>query len=112
MIDSILILLAFQVAGESISYLFSLPIPGPVIGMLLLFIYLMVSRREHRRLHTFSTRFLSHLALLFVPAATGIMLHFEQVGKEWMPILVALVVSTILAIVVTGLVLRKADHDR
>ena len=112
MIDSLLILLLFQVAGESVTHLFSLPVPGPVIGMLFLFLYLAIGRREHPRLEAFSTRFLSHLALLFVPAATGIMLHVDHVVSEWVPILVSLVVSTFLAIVVTALILKRTTHDR
>lgn len=111
MIDSILILLGFQLMGESISYFFSLPVPGPVIGMLLLFIYLLASRREHCRLQDCSKRFLSHLALLFVPAATGIMVHYRHVAAEWFAIAVSILISTFLAIVAIGLVLRKMNHD-
>ncbi len=43
-----------------------------------------------------------HLSLLFVPAGTGVMLHVAQIESEWLPIAVALVVSTVLAIAVSA----------
>ena len=37
MLFAITLLFLFQLAGEAISLIFNLPIPGPVIGMALLF---------------------------------------------------------------------------
>ena len=44
-----------------------------------------------------------HLSLLFVPAGVGVMLHVARVADEWLPIVVALAVSTVLAIAATAL---------
>jgi len=44
---------------------------------------------------------------LFVPAGVGAMLHFQRIGSEWLPISVALVVSTLLTLVITALVMRS-----
>ena len=44
-----------------------------------------------------------HLSLLFVPAGVGVMLHVARVVDEWLPIVVALTVSTVLAIAATAL---------
>jgi holin-like protein len=55
---------------------------------------------------------LQHLSLLFVPAGVGVMLHFQRMGDEWRPIVVALIASTLLAIGVTALVMRALTrHD-
>jgi holin-like protein len=48
---------------------------------------------------------LSHLSLLFVPAGVGVILHIAMLRDEWLPIAIALVVSTALTLVVTGLVM-------
>ena len=48
---------------------------------------------------------LAHLSLLFVPAGVGVMLHLATLRDEWLAVSVALVLSTILTIAVTGLVL-------
>lgn len=112
MLDSLIKVLMFQAVGETLVFVLSIPIPGPVVGMLLLFLYLLVRGRNDEKLAAFSAGFLRHLALLFVPAAVGIMLHLERVAQEWLPILAALVGSTLLSILVTGFVtwrLKRAD---
>lgn len=111
MIDSLIKLLLFQAIGEMLVFALAIPIPGPVIGMLFLFLYLMARGREDKNLAAFCTKFLPHLSLLFIPAAVGIMVHFERVSEEWLPILVALTGSTLASIVVTAFVVRRLRKD-
>jgi holin-like protein len=106
MINTFLTLLIFQTLGESLAYAFALPIPGPVIGMVLLFCYLLVKHDAAAKLAPITIEFLKHLSLLFVPAGVGIMVHAQRVATEWLPITVALAVSTTASLVVTALVLR------
>lgn len=106
MIDGFAKLLVFQALGEGLAFSLSIPIPGPVIGMLLLFLYLLAREGEADKLASFSTQFLGHLALLFVPAAVGILLHVHRVAEEWIPITAALTISTAVSIVVTAVVIR------
>ena len=47
-------------------------------------------------------RYAKHLSLLFVPAGVGVMLHFHRVAAEWFPIVAALILSTIMAIIVAA----------
>jgi Putative effector of murein hydrolase LrgA len=105
MIEGLIKLLAFQVAGEAAVYTLSLPIPGAVLGMALLFVYL-VYRQGDEALDTFTAPFLRHLSLLFIPAAVGIMAHLDRITEEWLAIAAALVASTIVAVVVTAVSLR------
>lgn len=106
MLSSITVLLLCQLAGEVIARLAGLPIPGPVIGMLLLFIGLIIRRGIPETLEKTGTTLLSHLSLLFIPAGVGIMVHLKLLAGEWLPISVALVVSTALTIAVTGLAMQ------
>lgn len=106
MLYTFAILLAFQLLGETVSYLLRLPVPGPVIGMVLLFIWLMVDDRLLPVIQGTTTEMLKHLSLLFVPAGVGIMVHAQRIGGEWLAIGVALVISTWLAIATTALVTR------
>lgn len=107
MINTFATLLIFQTLGESLTYAFSLPVPGPVIGMVLLFCYLLVKRDAARKLAPTTLEFLKHLSLLFVPAGVGIMAHAQRVAAEWLPIAAALVISTVVSLVVTAVVLRR-----
>jgi holin-like protein len=112
MLKSITILLLFQLAGEALSMLLRLPVPGPVIGMGLLFAALAIRGAVPVELRDTAQTLLQHLSLLFVPAGVGVMLHFQRISQEWLPILVALVVSTFATILVTALVLRTLLRRR
>ena len=100
-------LLLFQCAGEAVVRLAGLPIPGPVAGMALLFVALLVRGGAPAALDVAADGLAKHLSLLFVPAGVGVMLHVARVADEWLPIAVALVVSTVLAIAVTAFVFQR-----
>ncbi len=106
MIGALTLLLVFQLAGEVIARGLGLPVPGPVLGMVFLFLTLFWRGGPGQELRETASGLLQHLSLLFVPAGTGVMLHFARVGAEWLPILVSLVISTVLTLAVTALVLR------
>lgn len=109
MLAALTTLLVFQLIGESISYASGAPIPGPVIGMALLFFYLQVRPSAAARLKDTALVLLTHLSLLFVPAGVGILLFVDRVRDEWLAILVALLVSTALSIIVTALTIRATS---
>lgn len=106
MLQTFAILLVFQSIGEVFSYALRLPVPGPVIGMILLFGWLVIDDRLLPIIQGTTSELLKHLSLLFVPAGVGIMVHASRIGNEWMPIAIALVISTWLAIATTALVTR------
>lgn len=96
-------LLLFQCAGEAIAYVAGIPIPGPVLGMALLFVVLLMRGRASEPMTTTADGLARHLSLLFVPAGTGVMLHVAQIEAEWVPIACAIAISTILAIAATAI---------
>jgi len=79
-------------------HFFALPVPGPVVGLLLLFLSLWAKGSIPEGLHTTANTILQHLSLLFVPAGVGVMVHVARVSGEIVPILVAVLGSTALAI--------------
>lgn len=106
MLQSVTLLLLFQLIGEVISQALDLPIPGPVVGMGLLFAALTQRWMRSQELRDTAQNLLQHLSLLFVPAGVGVMLHVQRVAEEWVPIVVALVSSTVLAIAAAALTTR------
>jgi holin-like protein len=102
----ITVLLLCQLVGEVIARLAGLPVPGPVIGMALLFAILVIRRGIPPTLGATVGGLLEHLSLLFVPAGVGVIVHLPLIRAEWPAITVAVVASTILAIAVTGLLMR------
>ncbi len=105
MIGAITLLLVFQLIGEVLARALVLPVPGPVIGMAL-FAALAWRGGPSTDLRDTAQGLLQHLSLLFVPAGTGVMLHYQRLSDEWLPILVSLVLSTALTIAISALVLR------
>jgi holin-like protein len=106
MLYAITTLFLCQLAGELLVQWLSLPIPGPLIGMLLLFVALLVRGAVPEALSETSGHLLRNLMLLFIPAVTGVMLHFERVGREWLPFLAAGIVGAAFTMTVTALTLR------
>ena len=106
MLASLTTLLVLQLLGEVIARGLDLPVPGPVIGMALLFVVLLLKGGPGETLQTTSQTLLSHLSLLFVPAGVGIVVHLARVADEWLALLVALVVSTFVSMAVTALVMK------
>jgi holin-like protein len=108
-------LLIFQCLGEGVVFVTGLPIPGPVIGMLLLFAALLAWPNLYGAVESTAGELLRHLSLLFVPAGVGIMVAAGSVQGYWLAIIVALVVSTLLTLAVTALVLqalwKRRDGD-
>ena len=102
MIGYLTLILACQLAGELIVAAIGLPLPGPVLGMAILFCGLMLRRGIPDGLGLIGDALLSNLSLLFVPAGVGVMLHASLLGADWLPISLAVVVSTLLTIAVTA----------
>jgi holin-like protein len=106
MLFALATLLVFQCLGEGVSYLFGLPVPGPVIGMLLLLAFLVARPKTAEVIEPTALELLRHLSLLFVPAGVGIMVSASAVSGDLFAVVVSIAVSTTLAIAVTALVMR------
>ena len=102
----ITLLLLCQLAGEIVAVAAGLPVPGPVIGMALLFAGLVVRGAVPDGLQVTAGGLLGNLSLLFVPAGAGVMLHLPLLADEWRPVAAAVVLSTVVTIAVTALVVR------
>ncbi len=96
------ILLAFQLAGEALAPHLPLAMPGSVTGMVLLAVALFAGWVRIDRVRGAADALLSRLGLFFVPAGVGVMAHGRLLRQEWMPIVVAMAVSTVAVLVVTG----------
>lgn len=104
MIHALLAILGAQLAGEAVSHALALPVPGPVLGMILMILALRASPRLAGIVSPLATGVLGHMSLLFVPAGVGVVGHFAALGTQGPAILVALVLSTAFSIAVGALV--------
>jgi putative effector of murein hydrolase LrgA (UPF0299 family) len=105
MLNYLTLIFGCQLIGELVTRALTIPVPGPVLGMVILFFVLVLWGTIPEKLSTAADGLLNHLSLLFVPAGVGVMLHFRLLGDDWLAITVALVLSTVLTIVVTALMM-------
>ena len=107
MLEAIAALLICQLVGELVVISIGLPLPGPLIGMAIMFIGLVIYGGVPESLANTTKGLLDQLSLLFVPAGVGVMTHLTLLGEEWVPITSSLVISTLMAIGVTGFMMQK-----
>ncbi|MDH5258631.1 MAG: CidA/LrgA family protein [Gammaproteobacteria bacterium] len=123
MLEAIAVLLVCQLMGELIVIGLGLPLPGPVIGMAILFFGLVFYGKVPEALGSMTKGLLDQLSLLFVPAGVGVMTHLTLLGEEWLPITASLVISTLVTLGLTGIMMQKlvvkadqtnsgVDHER
>lgn len=120
MIGAIFILLGCELLGELLRSALHLPIPGPVIGMLMLAAGMAMLRQDQTPgtstpaspLDRTAGTLLEHMGLLFIPAGVGIVAEIPVLRQEWLPILAALVFSTVLSLAVTGLMMHRLSQRR
>jgi holin-like protein len=111
-LHTLALLLAFQLVGEAITFALGLPVPGPVLGMTLLLAAVALRRELLRLLQPTARVLLMHLSLLFVPAGVGVMVHSARLATEGVAIVVAIVVSTVLALAASALTVRALLHEK
>ena len=112
MIEALSLILICQLAGEVAVLLSGVPVPGPVLGMLLLLAWLWWRGGVPERVANTADTLLGNLSLLFVPAGVGVMVHWQRVQDQWAAIAAALLIGTPLAILVTALTLAGVRRLR
>jgi holin-like protein len=110
MLGYLTLIFGCQLAGELIVAATALPVPGPVCGMVLLFAGLVVRGGVPAGLARVGDGLLGHLSLMFVPAGVGIMMHAGLIAREWLPIVIALILSAVLTIVLTAGLMLWLGH--
>ncbi|RFC66070.1 CidA/LrgA family protein [Fulvimarina endophytica] len=106
MLKAITLILLCQLIGESLVAASGLPVPGPVIGMVLLFLLFMLRGGVPKPIASVGDGLLNNLAVLFVPAGVGIMQHTARFGSEGLQLGATIVLSTLFTIAVTAWVMK------
>ena len=110
MLVGLTVILGCQLIGEIVARGADLPIPGPVLGMVLLLLLLLLRDRldsllagsaSGDALETTGKGLLSHLSLMFVPAGVGVIQNLELLGHNGLALAAALLGSTLAALVAT-----------
>ena len=108
------IIFIFLAIGEFIVWVTGIKLPSSIIGMILLATALKLKIVKLRHVEKVSNFLVKNLGFFFVPPGVGLMLYFDLIKAEWLPIVVASLLSTILVLVVTGWVhqlVRRRAHN-
>jgi holin-like protein len=117
MLVGLFALLACQLVGEVIVRFFGWPVPGPVVGIVLLFAVLSLHGRyrqpeaaEHGPVAKVADTLVANLGLVFVPAGVGVSQHYGLILANGFALIAALIVSTVLTLLVTVGVFRRVSR--
>jgi len=106
MIRALAVLLLCQLAGTILQQGTGLPIPGPVLGLVLLLAVLLRRGGPGADLREVSQGLLRYLGLLFVPAGVGVVAELNVFRQNLLAIVLAIAVSTVLGLLVSGVIMQ------
>ena len=110
MLESLGLILVCQLVGEVVVRHFAAPVPGPVLGMALLFLFLALRDRYgasawagsyFQHVESTGKGLLAHLSLMFVPAGVGLVKNMSVLSAQGVGLFIALLVSTIATLLVS-----------
>ncbi|MGX7025702.1 CidA/LrgA family protein [Vagococcus hydrophili] len=99
------VIFLFSFLGEIVSKI--IPIPGSVIGMVLLFFALHFKWIKMEQVEDTGHWLINNMGLFFVPAGVGLMANFEMLKDIWWQLLIIMVITTGLMIVFVGRVVQR-----
>lgn len=97
--------------GELLSFVFSLPIPGSVIGMVILTLALRFSLVKADKLKVGSDVLLKNMSLLFVPPGVGLILYLDLIWSELIPIFVSYLLSTCIVLWTSAFIVERLEKQ-
>lgn len=101
-----LIILGIYLLGELLSSQLKLPIPGNILGMVILFILLCTKVIKVDNISNVTNFLLNHLSFFFIPAGVGLMTSLGIIRSTWWQLLVVCLSTTIIIIGVTGIIVQ------
>ena len=100
------LILGLYFLGQIIQQAFSLPIPGSVIGMLILLVLLCTGIVKVEMIEEISNFLLDNLAFFFIPAGVGLLASFSILKGKILAIVSVSVISTVIIISCTGIIVE------
>jgi holin-like protein len=81
----------------------ALPLPGPVVGMMLLFALLLLRAPLPQATGDTVDGLLKHLSLLFIPAGVGVVQHLDRLGSDGFRLIAVVILATVVTLATTAL---------
>jgi holin-like protein len=101
-----ILIIGIYILGEFISKSFSLPIPGNILGMIILLILLLTNIIKVEKIENISNFFLDHLSIFFIPSGVGLITSFTSIRNNFLAIILICLITTVLVIAATGRIVQ------
>lgn len=111
MIIAFLIIFLFLGLGELIVYFIDIPVPGNILGMVLIFVALKLKIIKLETVKPASNILINYMMLFFVPFGVGLLSYFDFIKVHWIILVVAASVSTLMTLYVTAIVQQKLEKN-
>jgi len=102
----LMIILIPYLIGTVLQLTLNLPIPGAVIGLVLLFLGLQIGIVKVYMIEEVCEFLLSNMSFFFIPAGVGLMTAFGVLKGKWIAFTMIIVISTCVVWIVTALVVK------
>ena len=113
MLNIVFIILLYQLIGELFQKFFGLSIPGPVIGLVLLLLTLLLIQKRQRvvpikeDLFNSAEILLNYLPLLFIPVGVGVVMHLSLLEDNLASVIFVIILGTLSTLALTGYIMEK-----
>lgn len=106
-LTGLLWLISYWLVGEVVVHFSGLPVSSGVVGMLLLCATLAVIGRVPGSLAAAAQPLIALLAMLIMPGVVGVFFILDELAGQWLAIMVALLLGTLLSVVTTLWLLKR-----
>lgn len=100
-------LILFQLLGTGLNVLLLPFLPGPIIGMVLLLLFLVLRGEVGEPLDQAASGLLKYLPLILVPPAVGVMAYGAEMARYGVAMVVTLLISFCLALPLCGWLMQR-----
>lgn len=112
MLKALFYIFLFLIVGELLKTAIDIPIPGSILGMVLIFIALKSKLLKLKIVKPASDKLVKYMVLFFVPYGVGLISYLDIIRSHWAVISVAVGLSTLITLYVTAFVQQKLEkHD-
>ena len=105
-LKQLMIILTSYFLGIIIQLVFNLPIPGTVLGLILLFLALSFGIVKTEMIEDICEVLISHMSFLFIPAGVGLMTSFDMLKGKVVAFSSIIIISTFVVWIVTAYVVK------
>lgn len=102
----LLIIFGILFVSNLIQSLTGIPMPGTVLGMILLLVLLLTGIVKLEMIENVTKFLLDHLTFFFIPGGVALISQIDLIKDEWLSLLIVIVAAAVLVIAVTGLTVQ------